>query len=219
MTLPLFGSKEFARLGFPTPESLPEETACRTFTIPGSTAWLAVVMGCLYLLADPDNWQEFDGGITRDEAAERAAVMLDQAYDDIQADCPTGSVPTPFWDDAPDLDDELPDDVQPWYGEVTDYTAPPYELEFVEAAGIWAITGFVAYAGGLGSAVAFQTIAPRFVLAWKRGDLGELIRVVIDSADYQTVDTGTVGVGEIVSLNVLPDQDLETHDILIVKVG
>lgn len=217
MTLPLFGSKEFPNVGFPTPDSLPEETACRTFTIPASTAWLAVVMGCLYSLIDENNWQQFEGGITREEAADRAAAMLDQAYDDITETCP-GTVPTPFWDDAEDLDDQLPDDIQPWYGEVTDYTAPPYELDFVENAGIWVITGFIAYAGQIGAAIFFQTIAPRFVLAWKRGDVGEIIRVVIDSAEYGRVDTSTVGVGEIIQLNVLPDPDLETHDILLIKV-
>jgi len=218
MTLPLFGSKEFPNTGFPTPDSLPEETACRTLTIPGSSAWLAIVMGCLYLLTDEANWQEFDGGITRTEAAARSAEMLDQAYEDIAETCP-GGYPTPFWDEAQDLDDEEPADMQPWYGEVVDYTAPPYELEFVEAAGIWVITGFVAYAGGLGAAVFFNTVAPRFVLAWKRQDLGELIRVVIDSADYGTVDTSTVAVGEIIELPVLPDPELETHDILLIKVG
>jgi len=217
MTSP-FGLKEFDNIGFPTPEDIPDETACRTLTIPGSTAWLSLIMGCLYALTDENNWQQLEGGISRADAADRAAAILDQAYADITDSCPS-DVPTPFWDEAADLDDELPADMQPWYGQVVDYTAPPYELEFVEAAGIWVITGFVAYAGGLGAAVFFNTVAPRFVLAWKRQDLGELIRVVIDSADYGTVDTSTVGVGEIIELPVLPDPDLETHDILLVKVG
>lgn len=172
-------------------------------------------MGALLPLIDPDSWLKY-GSLTPEECAQFALDMIWQAYEPESQVC---TMPTPFWDDAPDLDDQLPDDIQPWYGEVVDYTAPPYELDFVENAGIWIITGFVAYAGGLGAAVAFQTIAPRFVLAWKANDIGEIIRVVIDAADYATVDTGTVAPGDIIQLSVLPDPDLETHDILLVKVG
>jgi len=210
----LFGRERFL---FPTPVDLPEDTACRTFRIPADAAWLGLFMGALSLLTDPANYQQFEGGMTPTEASEIALAVIEEAYADAIYGCQL-SMPTPFWDEAQDLDDEESSGDQIWYGEVTDPDAPADELEFVENAAIWVITGFIAYAGQIGGAVFFNTVAPRFVLAWKRGDVAEVIRVVIDAADYGTVDTSTVSVGEIIQLNVLPDPDLETHDILLVKV-
>jgi len=145
-------------------------------------------------------------------------AVIEQAYDEAEFGC-MPNFPTPFWDDAGDLEDEMTADDQIWYGEVTDPDAPADELTFVENAAIWGITGFIAYAGQIGGAVFFNTIAPRFVLAWKAGDIGEVIRVVIDAADYGTVDTSTVSAGEVISIDVLPDPELSSHDILLVKVS
>jgi len=217
----LYGDKLFHqdRFLFPTPEDVPEETACRTFHIPASSAWLGLFMGALSLLTDPNNYQQFEGGISPDEAAETALAILDAAYENAIYGCQI-SYPTPWWDEAQDVDDDMSPTTQPWYGEVTDPEAPADELEFVENAAIWVITGFIAYAGQIGGAVFFNTVAPRFVLAWRRGDVGELIRVVIDAADYGTVDTSTVAAGEIITLDVLPvDTELETHDILLINMG
>lgn len=216
----MYGDKQFkqARPLFPTPEDTPEVNACRTFRIPASSAWLGLFMGAVSLLTDPDNYQQFEGGMTPDEAAEVALAVLLQAYDDAEYGC-TPNYPTPFWDEASDLLDEASGDDQIWYGEVTDPDAPADELTFVENAAIWGITGFIAYAGQIGGAVFFNTIAPRFVLAWKAGDIGEVIRVVVDAADYGTVDTSTVAAGEVITLDVLPVEDTPTHDILLVKVS
>jgi len=212
-----FGDKEFtSRIKFPTPTEIPDERACRTFNLPASTAWQALLMGAVMILIDPKNFVQFDGGITAEETAEEFFNVVWETYFN-DATCQPG-LPTPFWDEAQDLDDELPFDDQIWYGEVTDPDAPADELEFVENAAIWTITGFVAVSAGIGSAIFFNTIAPRFVLAWKRGDIGELIRVVIDSADYGTVDTSTVAVGEVIELDVLPVTEAETHDIMLVRV-
>jgi len=174
-------------------------------------------MGALLPLTDPLSWREF-GALTPDECAAASLDIISQAYSPEAQLCPI-ETPAPFWDNAEDVDDSFPPDSEDWYGEVTNPTAPADELTFVENAAIWTFTGFVAYAAGIGAAIAYRTIAPRFVLAWKRGDLGEIIRVVIDAADYAEVDTSTVSEGEIITLNVLPDPDLETHDILLVKVG
>jgi len=202
--------------GFPTPDNTPEDTACRVFSIPDSTEWLSVFMGALLSLADPGQWYPY-GELTPDECADIALNIIWAAYEPDAQLCPT-DIPAPFWDDAEDVDDGLPFEDQIWYGEVADPEAPAAELTLIDNAGIWLITGFIAYAGQIGAAVFFNTIAPRFVLAWKRGDVGEIIRVVIDSADYGRVDTSTVDVGEIITLNVLPDQDLESHDIMLIKV-
>jgi len=214
----IYGDKEYQPYAplYPTPAEIPLETACFSISLPNSPAWWGLLFGAMMVLNDPENFQVFEGGLSRETTAEIFENALFDAWEELS--CGVG-VPSPYWDEAQDLDDELPTDIQPWYGIVTDYTAPPYELDFVTAAGVWVITGFVAYAAGIGAAVAFQTIAPRFILAWKRRDIGELFRVVIDAADYGTVDTSTVAEDEIIELAVLPDPDLETHDILIVKVG
>jgi len=204
---------------FLTPPSIPDGTECRKLEMPATLEWLGIFNSMLTLGINPYNWKQVDD---TDLTPEQAAAAC---YDILQKFLASGTlqcedmIPAPFWDNAEDADDELPDPIQYWYGEVTNPTDPPAELNFVENAAIWVFTGFVAYAGGIGAAVVYHTIAPRFALAWKRGDLGELIRVVIDAAEYQTVDTSTVGVGEIVTLDVLPDQELDGHDIMLIKVG
>ncbi len=95
----------------------------------------------------------------------------------------------------------------------------PAALTFVENAGIWAITGFIAYSGDIGAAIFFHTIAPRFVLAWRRGDVGEIIRVVVDSADAAQVDTSAASPGDIVRVPIIADPDLSSHDILLLRTG
>lgn len=215
----MFGDKQWFNNteGYPTPTDIPLETICKSISLPNDPAWWGLVYGALLSLTDPESYHTFDGGLDPVVVAD----IMNDAYLGLLFDpeqCRT--VPTPFWDDAQDLDDEMPVDDQIWYGEVDDPEAPPAEITFIDNAAIWLITGFVAYAGDIGAAIFFRTIAPRFVLAWKRGDVGEIIRVIIDAADYGTVDTSTVGVGEIVQLSVLPvDQELEEHDILLVKVS
>lgn len=131
-------------------------------------------------------------------------------------------IPAPYWDDDADVDDEAPVETQTWYGEVTNPTAPADELTFVENAVIWIFTGFIALVlspalpAGVAAGLAFRTLATRFTLAFNRGDVREVFRVVIDAQDYGEVDTDGMTAGDIVELDVngLPDADF--HDILIV---
>jgi len=127
-------------------------------------------------------------------------------------------VPTPFWDDATDLDDQETPEMQTWYGEVTDPGAAPDELTFVENAAIWIFTGFIAYSGDIGAAIVFHTVAPSFVLAWRAGDIGEIFRIVVDAADYGTVDTTGLS-GDVVQRSIYADPDLSEHDIMLIKVS
>lgn len=212
----MFGNKELKTLGFPTPVDIPEVSGCRQFSIPASSAWYAVIMGCLQLLTDERNWQQFDGGITPSDAAAQAQLIVDEAY---ESQCVTPDiVPAPFWDSATDADDELTPEDQIWYGEVIDPEAAPGELTFVENAGIWVLTGFIAYSGDIGAAIAFHTIAPAFVLAWRAGDVGEIFRIVVDAADFGTVDT-TGHTGEVMRSYIYADRDLDGHDIMLIKVS
>jgi len=133
---------------------------CRPLSIPNDTAWLALVSGALTELTKPWNWQ-LDGAVTVDEACAAMQAMIDNYY---TAECvaPT-NVPTPYWDEDVEVDDEDSVEVQQWYGYITDATLPPGELSFIEYALIWLFTGFIAAATwevGFAPAVLFHTIAP-----------------------------------------------------------
>lgn len=221
-----FGDKQYNYgAGYPAPFSIPETTVCRVFKIPAdedNADWLAVFMGAVYALTFPEAWQQFEGAITKDQAAARWAEMIDQAYDDAEIGCASETVPAPYWDNAEDSDDELPRDDQPWYGYVTDAEAPPDELTFVESAVIWGFTGFIAFATleiGAYPAVVFNTLAKRWVMAFKKEDLGEIIRVIVDAAEVERVDTSTIAEGEIIRVTIVGDPDEEIHTIQLVQVS
>lgn len=203
---------------FITPPDIPTETDCATLQIPADKLWAGNLLNALLMLTQAWRWEQVnETDLTPAAAAEAWRVIVWQ-YLDTPLPCPNIS-PTPYWDDGSDVDDSFPWGTQPWYGEVTNPTAPADEITFVENAAIWIISGFVLYAGGIGAAITYHTIAPRFVLAWKRGDIGELWRVVVDAAEYQTVDTSGYTEGDVVTLSVLPDPDLTSHDITIIKTG
>lgn len=166
-------------------------------------------------------WQQApDSEITIEETITYWQGVIASFWDD-PACASGGGIPTPYWDDAADVDDQLSAEEQVWYGYVADPSAEPEELTFIENAAIWAFTGFIAYASwevGFAPAVVFHTIAPRFVLAWKRGDVGEIIRVIVDGAEAGVVDTTDAAEGELVEFNVVADQSLETHELLLVQV-
>lgn len=135
---------------------------------------------------------------------------------------PERDYPAPYWDDDEDVDDEMPADEQDWYGIVEDATAPADEMTFSQNAVIWLLTGFVALVasptlpGAAAAAIAFRTLATRFVLAFNRGDIREQFRVIIDAQDYGTVDTDGMSEGDIVEMTVNGLEEAENHDILIV---
>jgi hypothetical protein len=218
MSLPLFGDKEYRpyRPLLPTPEEIPLETACWSISLPNNPAWWALLQGALLPLADPDNFQVFDGGLTREVTADIFDNALLDAFTDPSL-CRT--VPTPYWDESTDVDDEAPADAQTWYGEVEDPEAPADEITFADNAAIWLMTGFIASTGDIGAAIAFNTIAKRFTLAWYRADIGEIWRVIVNAADYGTVDTSTVSVGEMVELDVLTDPEVEVNELYIIRTG
>src|ERR671919_600452 len=116
----------------------------------------------------------------------------------------------------------MPADEREWYGMVTNPAAPADELTFVENAVIWVFTGFIALVlaptlpVGAAAGLTFRTLASRFTLAFRRGDIIEQIRIVIDAQDYGTVNTGDVGIDEIIEIDVNGLTDLAEHDILLV---
>lgn len=205
-----------------TPPTLPGEYVCKSINIPNSFAWLGIFDNILLLATEKWMWQQApESEVTVEQTIEYWNAVLAAYWDD--AACATGgNIPTPFWDEAQDVDDEETPELQTWYGYVTDPEEDPEELTFVENAAIWAFTGFIAFASyevGFAPAIVFHTIAPRFVLAWKRGDVGEVIRIIIDGADVGEVDTTDAAPGELVEYNVVGDQSLEEHELIIVQVG
>lgn len=219
----MFGEKLFPRqTGYPTPEAIPSEYTCLLLQIPASSAWWAIYTGLLSTLADEDTWQQFEGGISREDAAGEAFAIFNEAMDlALTASCGQ-SVPTPFWDEEQDVDDEAMDDVQAWYGTVPDAEADPASLGFVENAAIWAFTGFLAVATfevGAYPAILFNTIAPRFVLAMRRGDLGQVIRILVDGEEAARINTSSAAVGDVLRATISADPELETHDIALIQVS
>jgi len=201
--------------GFPTPDDIPEEAGCRQFSIPANKDWFALLMGALLPLTISENWYKY-GDLTEDEAAAKWQELIEVAY---EAECGQPSeIDTPFWDDATDVDDRESVEEQPWYGYVEDAEAPPGELTFIEDASIWLFTGLLAVAVDVNLALAFNTIAPRFALAMRAGDIGEIIRIVVDGQEAARVDT-TDRAGEIIRTNIIADPELETHQLYIMKVS
>jgi len=220
----MFGTKLFRGVGYPTPEDIPDETSCLILQIPANTAWWALVTGLLTTLSMEWQWQQFEGGLDRDVAAARWQTMVEDALD-IAANtntCGVTSVPTPFWDDDADVDDQAEPDIQEWYGTVSDPEAPPGELTFVENAAIWGFTGLLAVATwevGAAPAILFHTIAPRFVLATRRGDVGEIIRILVDGEEAARVDTSAYSEGDVIETAIVADPEIETHELMIVQVS
>lgn len=169
-------------------------------------------MGAILPLLDPQSWTQY-GSVTPQEAADTFATAFDLAY--TQNLCPSNT-PAPYWDDSEDVDAEEPPGAEEWYGYVTDPEAPPGELDFVENAIIWAFTGFLALAGTPAAAIAFRTIAPRFVIAMKGDDFGEVIRILVDGEEAARVDT-TGHAGEIIKQQIIANPDNETHQIYIIN--
>jgi len=215
----MYGEKVFGRhIGFPTPEETPEESTCLTLLIPANAAWWGIYTGLLLTLNDEDNWQQYEGGIEREDAAETATAIFLDAMERANGESCELDFPAPYWDDAEDVDDSLPIGAQTWYGEVTDPDAAPDELAFVENAAIWLLSGFIAYSGQIGAAVFFHTIAPRFVLAFKRGDVREIIRIVVDAVDYGTLDTDDFP-DDIYEQVIVGEPDLDEHDITLIRMA
>lgn len=186
-----------------TPDSIPVGRFCRTFRVPDSPAWVGLLDGVVSELMNPEMWREF-GELTPEEAAEVWTSMVLEAWQETA--CPAG-VPTPYWDEASDLQDEADASVQTWYG--------IFDGTFHETVENFVIAGFVAYAGGIGAAVRFLTIAPAFRLAWKTGDVGGIIRVFIDGADAGTVDTYSASEG-VIERDYVGDPDEDEHEIIMV---
>lgn len=207
--------------GFPTPNASDEPRVCRSFSVPSQADWLGLVAGCMDFLTEPTNWF-INGDMTQEESAQAFIDIISNTFD-LEESCAATEVPTPYWDEDSEVDDEESSETQVWYGTVSDPEAPPEELDFVENAAIFAFTGFLAAATwevGFAPAILFHTIAPRFVLAIRRGDVGEIIRILVDGEEAARVDTSSASAGDVINVPIIADETIETgHDLVIVQVS
>jgi hypothetical protein len=208
----------YPEVSFPAPQAAPNvepDDPSTEILIAYSSEWTAVLLAAALSLKQYSTWQgSHDEQIT---AVNRVELLLIQLQNPV-AIPPTGEYPAPFWDAGTTEDDQAPAETQEWYGRVTDAAAPPGELTFQQDAVIWLLTGFVALSATPAAAIFFRSVAPRFVLAFDRGDVREVWRIVIDATDYDVVDTDDITPGAIRELAVDGLVDNPTHDILIVKV-
>lgn len=85
----MFGNKKYDGVGYPTPSSIPVDRGCRTARIPAEASWYGVFMGLLETLTHEENWQQFDGGISREDAACYWQEIVDSLYLSAETeDCP-----------------------------------------------------------------------------------------------------------------------------------
>jgi len=202
--------------GWLTPETLAGDEICRPLFIPANSEVLSIVGGALSELTKAYNYEQ-SGTVTPEETSEFMTAMLARWYEE-QCGGEVDGVPTPFWDEASDVDDAEPEATQTWYGEVDDPEAPAGELTFTENALVWGFTGFLAFSGVPGAALLFHTIAPSFVLAMRGGDFGEVIRIIVDGEEAARVDT-TGQAGEVIEIPIAGDSALSLHEIIMILVG
>jgi len=201
--------------GYPTPDTLPEDTACRVFRVPASDEWLGVLMWAAEQLTKPENWYDW-GSYSPQDAADAWEAIVEQAYEDSLTGTCGGStnVPTPFWDDVSDVDDEATPEEQTWYGYVTDLDTAP-STTFVEDALLWTFTGILAVGVDPGLAIAFHTVAPKLMVAIK-SDPVAVIRVWFDDI-LQGEYTDSDATDGIINAVAIGDPALDGHDLYIVN--
>jgi len=187
-----------------TPPSTDPDTE-EQWTVCFGVAWLAVVLGALDQLLLPSTWIGDVDAIQ--EAQDRAALLKDMFGNPLS--CAGSEVEPPYWDSVTDVEDEATPETQTWYGQYVSGT-------FTEVLENWTIAGFIALSGNPAAAVAFLTIAPKFRLAFKTGDIGGIVRIFIDAEDMGTVDT-FAGSDGIVTFDVVADPDISPHEIILVK--
>lgn len=212
----------YGELSFPqevtAPDEDPDDPDLETMLVEYNPAWSPVLAAACAQMLQFASWKGTDE--EKLLAVNRANNLISALM--TPADIDTG-IPAPYWDSESDVDDELPEDEQPWYGLVENPDAPPGEVTFIQNAVIWILTGFVALVLspslpiGAAAAVSFRTLANRFTLAFNRGDVREQFRVIIDAKDYGEADTEGLEVGDIIEMDINGIDEAAYHDILIVR--
>jgi hypothetical protein len=213
-------AKNFSEVSFPqelTPPDIDPDEG-ETILVAYSPVWTKVLMASCDQMLQFQSWEgTHDQKILAVNRALALKILLQTPFE-----VPERDYPAPYWDDDADVDDEAPAEEQDWYGQVADANAAADEMSFTQNAVVWLLTGFVAlvaapsFVGSIAAAIAFRTLATRFVLAFNRGDVREQFRVIIDAQDYGMVDTDGMSEGDQIELEVNGLAEADFHDILLV---
>ena len=212
----------FPEVSFPQelipPAVDPNDPDLEMMLVEYNPAWSKVLAAACDQMLQFTSWQGTDD--EKKLAVDRALLLKILLQTPVEVG--EKDMPAPYWDDDEDVDAEEPVETQEWYGMVTNPTAPANELTFVENAVIWIISGFIALVlvpalpAGVAAALTFRTLATRFTLAFRRGDIIEQIRIIIDGKEYGDANTGDVAEGEIIEIDVNGLDESDFHDILLV---
>jgi len=170
-------------------------------------------MAAVEVLTKEYNYYQW-GSVTPEDAAQAWNDIIITAWDESFSAVCQAPAETPYWDDESTVDDEEPAEVQQWYGYVTDLDSPT--TTFVEDVGVWTFAGLLALAGAPAAAIAFTTVAPKFIVAIRRGELGEIIRLYVDGSQQAEVDTSDYAEGDIIQQPIITSGG-GAHDLLLVK--
>ncbi len=175
--------------GFPTPDTASGESSYLLFLFPDKK-WSQWILGATKPLEAEYNWY-LSGEMTTDEAAEAFRLINQQAPYNLLSE--GARVPAPYWDGGADVDLDATQDAQTWYGELVPVMmgmgAAEPTLDWFENLAIWAFAGFIAYAGQPLAAIAFVPFARKFVLSFKKGVAGAIVRVIFDGLHLADIDT------------------------------
>lgn len=176
--------------GFPTPQEIPEEQGYLLFLFPNSNDYAGVLLGAADSLSREYNWFKW-GEMLPEDAADEWRQIINQAPYNLREP----SVPAPYWEDGIEADDEAPKDDQHWYGYVS-------EGNFVEDAGIWLISNFLASALSENAAILYATNERKIRLSFLKGGLGGVVRIYVEEILTNVIDlNGDDGV--VVNVDVL----------------
>jgi len=182
----MFGDKEFGKhVGYPTPEETPIDSTCLTFNVPANSAWWAIITGLVLTLTEEENWQQFEGGMTPEQAAEDAFDFITAALDvaAMTDGCGTDMIQAPYWDDesGDDADDEATPDEQTWYGQWDGET-------FTETLSYVFLTNFLSTLVSPQAAIRFLTIPRAFRVAIRQNPHGANLLLFLDGGLYKLIN-------------------------------
>jgi len=166
----------------PTPDSIPETSACRTFSIPDNDDWLGLLMGALNILSQ--EWAYYPyGSLTESEAAAKWNDIINQAYADSITPGSCVEVPAPFWDETSgdDTPMEAPANAQDWYGRWDGET-------FLESVSYVFLSGFLARLVGAQAAIKFLTIPRAFRVTVRQNPHGANLLLFLDGGLYKVIN-------------------------------
>lgn len=163
-----------------------------------NAAWIPALEGSLSALMLPSTWE----GTSEEKilAIQRSAVLRSRI-----GEAAPREIPAPYWEDASEADDQMPEDTQIWYGYVS-------EGNFIEDAGVFLISNFLAATVSEKAAVLYATHQRKIRLAFLDGGEGNVVRVYANDILAAVVEM--LGTGEVREVDVITGYVDEAVEIL-----